>query len=547
MKKVVRSILLLVAITAQAAVDKDTLHQYVWANYQQYKDNMPQAKVAYEQLLQKEGSPYAYKGYLHLLHENGLWKPIIQLMPRLDSYFADDLEMQMIFAQAMERTGDHTGCDERLIKINDKHKNNQDVAFATVQCYLRRKEPENALRVIDGFLNNVPSRPNHFVFYFIKSQIYVQMNKKQDALQSIQKSIELYPKFDKSWLMFAMLQEQAGRIDQAIQGYSHFLQETEDRSDIIEKHLTELALKHQKNLKTVSKERTLSPFECAVVCAQKKEHGKALEAVECCLKDSPSDVQYRLFKLDMLAALKKHDDLLSSVKSWILATPSHDFWYRTLHLAARQELTSQGAIEVLKYVASQHPTNILPVLYLADLYIRAKKDNAALAYLRKAARMSKDANVKAKVLYQIALIHYDKRQFQLAKRVLLHAQQLQSNFLPPLNLLAYYYASKEYDTDKALTLIDFVLTRENNNPHYLDTKAFILYKKGDYTGAIALLEKIVDHAPKDVTILRHLAKALNKQGERERAYAAINQAIQSAVPVKEKQKLQKIAQQWNKN
>ncbi|MCL5875350.1 MAG: tetratricopeptide repeat protein, partial [Candidatus Dependentiae bacterium] len=75
---------------------------------------------------------------------------------------------------------------------------------------------------------------------------------------------------------------------------------------------------------------------------------------------------------------------------------------------------------------------------------------------------------------------------------------------------------------------------------------FILYKKGDYKGAIAILEKIVDQAPKDVTILRHLAKALNKQGERERAYATINRAIQFTVPGNEKQKLQKIAQQWNK-
>lgn len=546
MKKVVRSIVLLLVMVTHGAVDKESIHRYVWANYQQFKHNIPQAKQAYERLLQKERSPYAYKGYVHLLHESGLWKPIVQLMPLLDSVFGDDLEMQMIFAQALEQSGDHGACDERLIKISEKHKNNQDITFATVQCYLRRKEPENALRVIDDFLNTVSSRPNYFVFYFIKSQIYVQLNRKEDALQAIQKSIELYPRFDKSWLMFAMLQEQAGRIDQAIQGYSHFLQQTEDSSDVIEKHLVELALKHQTNLKQVSKERKLSHFEHAVVCAQRKEHSKALLAVEECLREKPQDVQYRLFKLDMLAALKKHNDLLHSVKSWILEVPSHDFWYRTLHLAARQKTTGQGAIEILKYIESQDPNNLLPVLYLADLYIRAKKESAALGYLRKAVRISKDANVKAKALYQIALIHYDKRQFQFMKKVLLRAQELQSNFLPPLNLLAYYYASKENNTDQALSLINQVVMHEKDNPHYLDTKAFILYKKGDYKGAIAILEKIVDQAPKDVTILRHLAKALNKQGERERAYATINRAIQFTVPGNEKQKLQKIAQQWNK-
>ena len=304
MKNVVRSIFLISTLTL-VATDKESIHRYVWANYQQYKNNLPQAKQLYEALLKKENSPYAYKGYIHLLQEGNLWQPIAQLIPSLDSTFADDLEMQMIFAQALENTGDHSGCDERLIKINEKHKNNQDIAFATVQCYIRRKEPENALRVINDFLNSVPSRPNNFVFYFIKSQIYVQLNKKSEALESVKKSIELYPKFDKSWLMFAILEEQAGQIEQAIKGYSHFLEETKEGAEAVKKHLMELALKHEVKVPDKKSDTKISSFEQALICAHDKEHDKALGLVENCLKQKPDNMQYRLFKLDMLAALKK--------------------------------------------------------------------------------------------------------------------------------------------------------------------------------------------------------------------------------------------------
>ena len=77
-------------------------------------------------------------------------------------------------------------------------------------------------------------------------------------------------------------------------------------------------------------------------------------------------------------------------------------------------------------------------------------------------------------------------------------------------------------------------------------KLLFCIKTGDYDSSVAILEKIVDQAPKDVTILRHLAKALNKQGEKQRANATIQRAIQFAIPTHEKQKLQRIAQQWNK-
>lgn len=546
MKRVVisvKAIILLSIMAIRAAVDEQSLHRYVWANYQQFKNNFPQAKQSYESLLKHEKSPYVYKGYIHLLQENKSWKDIVDLIPKLDAVFNDDLEIQMIFAQALEQSGKSAECDERLIKINEKNKNNQEIAFATAQSYLRRKEPENSLKVIDNFLNSVPSRPNNFIFYFIKSQIYVQMNQKKQALEAVQKSVELYPKFDKSWLMLAMLEEQEGRIEQAIKGYTNFLQETDEPSEMVEKHLVNLALQH--NI-TPKKLERVSSFEQALICAQKKEHDKALVIVNDCLKMEPENKQYRLFKLDMLATLEKHKDFFDTLKLWILENPTQDLWYKALHLATKQTNSYALAIDVLKSVEQKHQKNVLPILYLADLYICIKKEAAALSALKKAHALNVDQQIKTKILYQMALIYYDKRQFKIMKKILLEAQASQTLFLPALNLLAYYYASKENNIDAASLLIEQVLKHDGTNPHYLDTKAFILYKQADYAGAIAILEKIIDQASEDATILRHMAKALYKQGEIHRANALIQQALQIDAPAHEKQKLQKIAQWGNK-
>ena len=112
------------------------------------------------------------------------------------------------------------------------------------QTYVRRKEPENALLTINAFLNNTPRRPNNFVFYFLKTQIYLQLSKFTDALNSIHACLELHPNFDRGWLLCASLSEKEGKIKEALAGYANFL-ELAPANPTIEKHLCALMLKYK--------------------------------------------------------------------------------------------------------------------------------------------------------------------------------------------------------------------------------------------------------------------------------------------------------------
>src|SRR2546430_2720766 len=83
--------------------------------------------------------------------------------------------------------------DDRFIRLNDKHKTNPELAFNAANSYLRRKEPENALKVINNYLNNSPRKPTNFLFHFMIAQIQLQLNNKEEALKSVQKSLEMHP------------------------------------------------------------------------------------------------------------------------------------------------------------------------------------------------------------------------------------------------------------------------------------------------------------------------------------------------------------------
>ena len=75
------------------------------------------------------------------------------------------------------------------------------------------------------------------------------------------------------------------------------------------------------------------------------------------------------------------------------------------------------------------------------------------------------------------------------------------------NELAYHTAEAGGDLSRAQALADQALAKEPENPHYLDTKAGILMRRGSWTEAADLLRKAHVAEPHDSEIAAHLGDA----------------------------------------
>ena len=75
------------------------------------------------------------------------------------------------------------------------------------------------------------------------------------------------------------------------------------------------------------------------------------------------------------------------------------------------------------------------------------------------------------------------------------------------NELAFHRAEAGGNLDESLALSDQALAREPGNAHYLDTKAFILKRKGRRQEALELLRRAHTAAPEDAEIAEHLHDA----------------------------------------
>lgn len=219
------------------------LHDYMWANYLQFGGDVQQAHKWYKNILSNNSSVYVHKGYVNFLYEAGNYRHIIQLMQRMNSVFEDDSDIQLIFARSLRKEGQKKQAEELIIKLSRVCKKNVEVAFEATQIYIERKELENALHAIDDILNNSPKKPNFFVFYFLKAQIYAQLNELNNAYDNINMCLEGNPRFDKGWLLRAIIKEQEGDLPEAIKSYTSYLETADNPDKKVRQHLLELFLR----------------------------------------------------------------------------------------------------------------------------------------------------------------------------------------------------------------------------------------------------------------------------------------------------------------
>lgn len=498
------------------ADDTQTYHRYIWANYNHFAGKSPNIKKAqewYKEVFSSKSSIYSYKGYLHFLVDAKQWQQIIKLMPSLQEKFAQDPDIQLIFVQALEKTKQYTAADNLVVQLSQTFKTHPDISLQAAQTYLRNKDPENGLLTIKSFLNNTPTKPNNFIFYFLQSHIHVQLNQLPQALESVKQCLDLHPQFDKGWLLYASLHEKEGQLKEALSGYTTFL-ELSGGNDQIEQHLFNLMLKHKNThptqpnliLRNINVKNALSFF-------QQGRYPQALAHINRCIEQEPTNTECIILKIQILASMKNFDAAAATISTQIIQQPLDNTWPKALCLLSYNGMPATDVIKTLESVIIQQPDNFWAHAYCADMCLRNAHQNKALTYLEKAAALSSNSLLTSKILYQVALVYYEQNNYDQMLNYLEQAYTHNKECPHTNNSLAYYWATKGKNLDKANSFIEKSLQYNAANPYFLDTKALILYKEKKYTQSQDVLEKLVNHN-NNGTMLLHLAKvhyALNNK------------------------------------
>lgn len=226
----------------------------------------------------------------------------------------------------------------------------------------------------------------------------------------------------------------------------------------------------------------------------------ALREIKIAIKINPDSREYLFYKIYLLLVGTNVDEALREIYSAELRFGEDAYLF---YLKA-EALNSKGD----KLNASR---NFLKALTLdsknlkryADYLVHARSSGIKVSYPEFLNRALSVANSRDDSIF-VSYIAMDVEEYNFA--ILILEALLKSGISDPVqyNNLAYALAQVGRDLDRALELVNKALESEPGDFHFLDTKAWVLFKMGRIDDAMEYIEKaVISGGAEDPEVLRH--------------------------------------------
>jgi tetratricopeptide (TPR) repeat protein len=215
------------------------------------------------------------------------------------------------------------------------------------------------------------------------------------------------------------------------------------------------------------------------------------------------------------------------VERQILKAPTsaaHQFLLGRLHMT--QGSLDKAEAAMLKSIELR-PEAAAAYLALARIYAASGKEQEAIERLE-AALEKNPKDIGALML--CGTLYQNRDEVQKARSAYERLLAVNPGIPAALNNLAYLYAEKLNDIDKAYELAQKAREAAPEDPFVADTLGWILYRKGDPKWALSLLQEASQQMPREPEILYHVGMAHLALGSEAAAVGALERAVAEGKP-----------------
>jgi tetratricopeptide (TPR) repeat protein len=261
----------------------------------------------------------------------------------------------------------------------------------------------------------------------------------------------------------------------------------------------------------------------AALNAIKKKFPEAIKEYEVTLALDPN-------RIDALSSLSQvylvqgnAKGAFQRVEQQLSKTKNHAGIYQLLGQLSIGTKDYAKGIEYLEKAIDINPEMSSAYFLIGNAYAAQKKFDTAIEQYDKVSKK----NAKAiQPLMMTGLLYDMQKQPQKANEYYQKVLDLNKNFAPAANNLAYNYAQHGGNLDVALNLAQKAREANPNDPGIADTLGWIHFKKGTYATALSLLKESNEKFKgQNATVLYHLAMAHDKNGEEKFAKDAVQKAL----------------------
>jgi tetratricopeptide (TPR) repeat protein len=223
------------------------------------------------------------------------------------------------------------------------------------------------------------------------------------------------------------------------------------------------------------------------------------------------------------ASEKQYDRAMETLRNELKRVPGNVAVENMLAVTAIEAKRYQVAIDSFLRVAAATPKSLAAQVKLAEAYRLNGEGDKAVAVLEKAKTIEPTDVADSSVL-SAAL--FNNGRLEESRNVLRQVVKVQSDNAGALNNLAYLITETGGDLDEAQNLVQRALRKNANDPFAQDTLGWIYLKKNMTEDALQIFANLVKKSPDDPSFRYHLGSALLKKGDREKARAELELALE---------------------
>lgn len=182
-----------------------------------------------------------------------------------------------------------------------------------------------------------------------------------------------------------------------------------------------------------------------------------------------------------------------------------------------------GSLRLLENAIVRIPNNPRLYLALSGIYRRNGYADKAISVIQRACEsIPGDRQLTLTLAVSYEQLHDWKNAIETAELLL----DVNPEDPEVLNFIGYTLADYDQDLERAETMLQKAIEKEPNNPAYLDSMGWLLFRTGRFERAIELLQESLNYMNTDALIYDHLAQALHAAGRITEAVEALKRAIE---------------------
>lgn len=414
-----------------------------------------------------------------------------------------------------------------ILKLNPEE---AEASLSLGSVLAEQKRYVESLRIFQKVAENHHEGYSALAYYYM-GRVNFQMEKKKQAIDNFKKSLKIKPDFADAALSLAKIQYSLGYQDQSIKGLAYFQKTFGPEAEVAkllsrfyeESKEYDKAYEQYEIVVKADPEQLNILAKMAFVSLEQKKYSRAIKELEKILTISPDSDKIRFFLAVTYEEVGKEQKAAQEFRK----IPKNSSFYDEAIARLVQFYTAKKDLQGAKNIALSAIRNRpdMPKLYYVySSFINNEDHHREIINLL--VKVTQKFSENSELQFLLGTF-YDK--VNNKQKVISHMKKaisLDKQFVRALNYLAYTYAEMEMELDMALELAQRAIQLKPKDGHIKDTLGWILYKQGDYEGAVKALESAYRLNSTESIIAEHLGDAYYQYSHPHKAKKMYRKAVQ---------------------